>query len=195
MQTLLYGLLVYSMIGFDWTAAKFLWYMFFMFFTFLYFTYYGMMAVAMTPNSDIAAIVAAAFYAIWNIFAGFIIPRPVRPPSLSPPSSHLRWLHPLLCALPSYMMMAALQRIPIWWRWYYWACPVAWTLYGLVVSQFGEYTDTMSDVDETVKDFLRRFLGFRHDFLPVVGVMVVVFTVLFASIFAFSIKTLNFQRR
>ncbi|CAA6660815.1 unnamed protein product [Spirodela intermedia] len=161
-QTLLYGLLVYSMIGFDWTVAKFLWYLFFMFFTFLYFTYYGMMAVAMTPNSDIAAIVAAAFYAIWNIFAGFIIPRP---------------------------------RIPIWWRWYYWACPVAWTLYGLVVSQFGEYTDRMTDVDETVENFLRRFLGFRHDFLPVVGVMVVVFTVLFASIFAFSIKTLNFQRR
>lgn len=162
-QTLVYGLLVYSMIGFDWTAAKFLWYMFFMFFTFLYFTYYGMMAVAMTPNSDIAAIVAAAFYAIWNIFAGFIIPRP---------------------------------RIPIWWRWYYWACPVAWTLYGLVASQFGEYTNALADADgETVKAYLERFFGFKHDFLPVVGVMVVVFTVLFASIFAFSIKTLNFQRR
>lgn len=38
----------------------------------------------MTPNSDIAAIVSTAFYAIWNIFAGFIIPRPVSPtqPSL-----------------------------------------------------------------------------------------------------------------
>lgn len=40
-----------------------------------------MMAVAMTPNSDIAAIVATAFYAIWNLFAGFIIPRPVSSPS------------------------------------------------------------------------------------------------------------------
>lgn len=78
LQTVIYGVLVYSMIGFDWKVAKFLWYMFFTFFTFLYFTYYGMMAVAMTPNSDIASIVAAAFYAIWNIFAGFIIPRPVR---------------------------------------------------------------------------------------------------------------------
>lgn len=76
-QTVLYGLLVYSMINFDWTAAKFMWYIFFMFFTFLYFTYYGMMAVALTPNSDIAAVVSTAFYAIWNLFAGFVIPRPV----------------------------------------------------------------------------------------------------------------------
>jgi glucan phosphoethanolaminetransferase (alkaline phosphatase superfamily) len=72
-----YGLIVYSLIGFDWTVEKFFWYMFFMFFTFMYFTFYGMMAVAMTPNSDIAAIVSTAFYAIWNIFAGFLIPRPV----------------------------------------------------------------------------------------------------------------------
>lgn len=77
LQTAVYGLIVYSLIGFDWTVAKFFWYMFFMFFTFMYFTFYGMMAVAMTPNSDIAAIVSTAFYAIWNIFAGFLIPRPV----------------------------------------------------------------------------------------------------------------------
>jgi len=65
------------MINFDWTAAKFFWYTFFTFCTFLYFTYYGMMAVALTPNSDIAAIVSSAFYAIWNLFAGFVVPRPV----------------------------------------------------------------------------------------------------------------------
>lgn len=77
LQTVIYGLIVYSLIGFDWTVEKFFWYLFFMFFTFMYFTYYGMMAVAMTPNSDIAAIVSTAFYAIWNIFAGFLVPRPV----------------------------------------------------------------------------------------------------------------------
>lgn len=77
LQTVIYGIIVYSMIGFDWTLEKFFWYLFFMFFTFMYFTFYGMMAVAMTPNSDIAAIVSTAFYAIWNIFAGFLVPRPV----------------------------------------------------------------------------------------------------------------------
>ncbi|XP_072978501.1 ABC transporter G family member 39 [Typha angustifolia] len=161
LQTVIYGLVVYSLIGFDWTAGKFFWYLFFMFFTFMYFTYYGMMVAAMTPNSDIAAIVATAFYAIWNIFAGYLIPRP---------------------------------RIPIWWRWYSWACPVAWTLYGLVTSQYGDYTNLM-DNGETVEEFIRRFFGFRHDFLGVVAVAVVGFTVLFALVFAISIKVLNFQRR
>ncbi|KAK1259793.1 putative pleiotropic drug resistance protein 7 [Acorus gramineus] len=162
LQTVIYGVIVYSMIDFHWTAEKFFWYMFFMFFTFLYFTFYGMMAVAMTPNSDIAAIVATAFYAIWNIFAGFLIPRP---------------------------------RIPIWWRWYVWACPVSWTLYGLVSSQFGDLTHEMEDTGERVDVFIRRFFGFKHDFLGVVGLAVVGFAVLFAFVFAFAIKVLNFQRR
>lgn len=76
-QTLIYGVIVYVMIGFHWTAEKFFWYIFFMYFTLLYFTLYGMMTVAVTPNHNIAAVVASAFYAIWNLFSGFIIPRPV----------------------------------------------------------------------------------------------------------------------
>ena len=76
-QAAVYGVIVYAMIGFEWTAAKFFWYLFFMYFTLLYFTFYGMMAVAVTPNHHIAAIVSTAFYAIWNLFSGFIIPRTV----------------------------------------------------------------------------------------------------------------------
>jgi len=79
-QTLIYGVLVYSMIGFEWTAAKFLWYLFFMYFTLLYFTFYGMMAVGLTPNESIAAIISSAFYNVWNLFSGFLIPRPVSYP-------------------------------------------------------------------------------------------------------------------
>lgn len=77
-QAVVYGVIVYAMIGFDWTAEKFFWYLFFMYFTLLYFTFYGMMAVAVTPNHHVASIVAAAFYAIWNLFSGFVVPRPVR---------------------------------------------------------------------------------------------------------------------
>lgn len=91
-------------------------------------------------------------------------------------------------------VVCLLQKIPVWWRWYSWACPVAWTLYGLVASQFGDYTYKM-DNEETVQDFIRRFFGFRHDFLGVVAVAVVGFTVLFAFVFAFSIRVFNFQRR
>lgn len=77
-QTLVYGLIVYSTINFQWTAAKFFWFIFFMYLTLLYMTYYGMMNVAFTPNHQIAAIVASAFYMLWNLFSGFIVPRNVK---------------------------------------------------------------------------------------------------------------------
>jgi len=161
-QAAFYGIIVYAMIGFEWTVAKFFWYLFFMYFTLLYFTFYGMMSVAVTPNHHIAAIISSAFYGLWNLFSGFIVPR---------------------------------TRIPVWWRWYYWACPVAWTLYGLVVSQFGDIKDKLDGTDGTVEDFLKDYFGFKHEFLGVVAGMVVFWTVLFAFIFAFSIKSFNFQRR
>lgn len=76
-QALVYGVIVYAMIGFEWTAAKFFWYLFFMYFTLLYYTFYGMMAVAVTPNQHVASIVSSGFFSLWNLFSGFIIPRPV----------------------------------------------------------------------------------------------------------------------
>lgn len=76
-QTIVYGIIVYAMIGFEWTIVKFFWYLFFMYFTFLYFTFYGMMTVAVTPNHNFAAIISSAFYAIWNLFSGFIVPKTV----------------------------------------------------------------------------------------------------------------------
>ncbi|KAL3726504.1 hypothetical protein ACJRO7_031406 [Eucalyptus globulus] len=161
-QAISYGIIVYAMIGFKWTVAKFFWYLFFMSFTLLYFTYYGMMAVGMTPNHHIASIISFAFYAIWNLFSGFVVPR---------------------------------TRIPIWWRWYYWACPVSWTLYGLVVSQFGDLTNTLEDTGETVEEYMRDYFGYRHDFLGAIAGAMIGFTMLFAFVFAISIKILNFQRR
>ncbi|KAM3349874.1 hypothetical protein ACQJBY_022624 [Aegilops geniculata] len=160
-QATVYGVIVYSMIGFEWTAPKFFWYLFFMYFTLLYFTFYGMMAVGLTPNYHIASIVSSAFYAIWNLFSGFIIPRP---------------------------------KVPIWWRWYCWVCPVAWTLYGLVVSQFGDVTTPMED-GTPVKDFIEGYFDFKHSWLGYVATVVVAFTVLFAFLFGFAIMKLNFQKR
>ncbi|CAK9176321.1 unnamed protein product [Ilex paraguariensis] len=160
-QTFIYGVIVYAMIGFDWTVAKFFWYLFFMYFTFLYFTFYGMMTVAVTPNHNIAAIVSMGFYSIWNLFSGFIIPK---------------------------------TRIPVWWRWYYYICPVSWTLYGLVASQFGDYKDEL-DTGETVEHFVRSYFGFKHDFLGYVAIIMVGIGVLFGFIFAYSIKAFNFQKR
>lgn len=76
-QSLMYSVIVYSMIGFEWTAAKFLWYALFSYMTLLYYTFYGMMAVGLTPNFSIGAIVSSAFYGLWSLFSGFVMPRTV----------------------------------------------------------------------------------------------------------------------
>ncbi|KAF8397869.1 hypothetical protein HHK36_016794 [Tetracentron sinense] len=164
-QTFIYTLLLYSMIGFHWRLDKFLWFYYFILMCFVYFTMYGMMVVALTPGHQIAAIVMSFFLSFWNLFSGFMIPRP---------------------------------QIPIWWRWYYWASPVAWTLYGLVTSQVGD-KDTPIEVpgvvNMTVKSFLKENLGFEHDFLGAVAAAHVGFVLLFFFVFAYGIKFLNFQRR
>lgn len=72
-QTVIYCSIFYSMAAFEWTALKFIWYLFFMYFTMLYFTFYGMMTTAITPNHNVAAIIAAPFYMLWNLFSGFMI--------------------------------------------------------------------------------------------------------------------------
>lgn len=77
-QSMVYCLLVYTMIGFELTAGKFAWYVFFTFFSLAYFTLYGMMAVAVSPNVHIASVISSAFYGIWSLFSGFIIPQTVR---------------------------------------------------------------------------------------------------------------------
>lgn len=75
---------------------------------------------------------------------------------------------------------------------------MAWTIYGVVVSQFG---DLNSQVEVpglgfmTVKEYLKQNLGFDQNFLHIVGIMPLVFILLFVFIFAFALKFLNFQSR
>jgi hypothetical protein len=87
--------------------------------------------------------------------------------------------------------MVGLQRIPIWWRWYSWACAVAWTLYGLVASQYGDIADVRLEDGEAVDAFINRFFGFSHDYEGFMAIGVVGFTILFAFVFAFPSKSLT----
>ncbi|KAL0460766.1 UNVERIFIED_CONTAM: Pleiotropic drug resistance protein 2 [Sesamum latifolium] len=165
-QTLVYSLLLYSMIGYHWTGEKFFYFYYFIFMCFTYFSMYGMMVVALTPGYQIAAIVMSFFLSFWNLFSGFLIPRPL---------------------------------IPIWWRWYYWASPVAWTIYGIFASQVGDITSELELTGNTgrirVNDFLKDYLGYDHDFLIPVVFAHVGWVLLFFFVFAYGIKFLNFQRR
>lgn len=165
-QSIVFSLLTYSMMSLAWTVKKFFFYTFIMYFTLLYFTYYGMMAVALTPNHQIAAIVSSGFYSIFNLFSGFMVFRP---------------------------------NIPVWWVWYYWACPVAWTLYGLITTQFGDVTSLVIPSDGSppimVKDYVEKTFGMTSDMIGPAVAMPVVFTVVFAAVFAIGIKYFNFQQR
>ncbi|PHT69158.1 Pleiotropic drug resistance protein 4 [Capsicum annuum] len=165
-QTFIYSLLLFSMIGYQWTAAKFFYFYYFIFMCFTYFSMYGMMVVALTPGYQIAAIVMSFFLSFWNLFSGFLVPRPL---------------------------------IPVWWRWYYWGSPVAWTIYGIFASQVGDRTDELELPGETVKmqvnQFLKEYLGYDHDFLVAVVFAHVGWVLLFFFVFAYGIKFLNHQTR
>ncbi|WVZ79813.1 hypothetical protein U9M48_027347 [Paspalum notatum var. saurae] len=165
-QTTYYTLIVYAMMSFQWTAAKFFWFFFISYFSFLYFTYYGMMTVSISPNHEVAAIFAAAFYSLFN---------------LSRASSFQDRL-----------------RIPGWWIWYYWICPLAWTVYGLIVTQYGDLEQTISvpgEERQMISYYVRHHFGYHRDFMPVVAPVLVLFAVFFAFMFAVCIKKLNFQQR
>ncbi|KDP40864.1 hypothetical protein JCGZ_24863 [Jatropha curcas] len=165
-QTTYYSLIVYSMVSFQWTLAKFFWFFFITFFSFLYFTYYGMMTVSITPNQEAAAIFAAAFFALFTLFSGFFIPKP---------------------------------RIPKWWIWYYYICPVAWTVYGLIVTQYGDIEDTIKvngiEPDPSIKWYVQNHFGYDLNFMGPTAAILVAFCAFFALVFAFCIKKLNFQTR
>ncbi|GLT50489.1 hypothetical protein SLA2020_239720 [Shorea laevis] len=164
-QTTYYTHIVYAMVGFQWTVAKFFWFFFINFFSFLYFTYYGMMTISITPNHQVASIFAAAFYALFNLFSGFFIPK---------------------------------SKIPKWWIWYYWICPVAWTVYGLIISQYGDVERSIKvpgSPDQPIRSYIESHFGYDPNFMGPVAGALVGFAVFFAFLYAYCIKTLNFQMR
>jgi hypothetical protein len=101
-----------------------------------------------------------------------------------------------------------MQSLPIYWVWYYWLSPTAWTLYGLVTSQLGDVTSPITvkgtygthvqATNETrlpMREFLDTHFGFHHSFLPYVAIWHVGIVLVFGLVFAISIKRINFQRR
>ncbi|XP_020250203.1 ABC transporter G family member 45-like isoform X5 [Asparagus officinalis] len=164
-QVLIFSVIVYSMIGFQFTIAKFFWFTLFILLSFTYFILYGMMTVALTPTQEIAAGLSFLIFMMWNTFSGFYIP---------------------------------IKMIPIWWRWFYWASPPAWTIYGLMFSQLGDRVEIIrvpGYQDQTVKEFLVDYLGLQDDHIPLIVALHVVVIILFSFLFTLGIKHLNFQKR
>ncbi|KAL5700649.1 drug-responsive transcription factor pdr3 [Ranunculus cassubicifolius] len=78
-QALVFAVISYPMMGYIWSAYKFIWFFYAMFCTLLYYHYLGILLVSLTPNAEFANILASAFYTIFNLFSGFPIPEPQIP--------------------------------------------------------------------------------------------------------------------
>ncbi|MBA0757601.1 hypothetical protein Gotri_020688, partial [Gossypium trilobum] len=71
-----------------------------------------------------ASVLSSAFYSLWNLHSGFLVPKP---------------------------------RIPGWWIWFYYICPVAWSLKGIISSQLGD-VETMI-VEPTFKGTVKEYVS------------------------------------
>lgn len=67
----------------------------------------------------------------------------------------------------------------------------------MLTSQYGDIDKEMLAFGETktVAAFLEDYFGFHREFLGIVAVVLLVFPVLFATLFAYVIGRVNFQRR
>ncbi|KAI3695747.1 hypothetical protein L1987_78747 [Smallanthus sonchifolius] len=164
-QTVIYAFFLYPMFGFEWNAAKFLTFYYYLFTSIIYFTLFGMMTMALTPTPEVSSVLIYFFTCIWNLFSGFLVPRP---------------------------------QIPIWCKWYYWANPLSWTIYGLLTGQIGKdsnMVEVLGAGNMTVKGFIKEGLGYEYDFLPVVALAHIGWIIIFFFAFLYAIKFLNFQHR
>lgn len=89
------------------------------------------------------------------------------------------------------------QNLPVWWLWFYYICPVAWTLRGVITSQLGDVETRIvgPGFDGTVKQYLEESLGYGPGMLSVTAVVLIAFSLVFFTAYATSIKVLNYQRR
>ncbi|PKI49878.1 hypothetical protein CRG98_029716, partial [Punica granatum] len=87
--------------------------------------------------------------------------------------------------------------IPVWWLWFYYICPIAWTLRGIITSQLGDVDTKLVGLgfEASVKEYLESYLGYGPGMIGVSVAVLVGFNLFFFAVFAVSVKVLNFQRR
>lgn len=76
---------------------------------------------------------------------------------------------------------------------------MAWTVYGLIVSQYGDVEDEIIVEGTTMKSSVKRYVeehfGYKMELMGGVAAVLVGFTVFFAFMYAYCLKTINFQKR
>ncbi|WVY92651.1 hypothetical protein V8G54_031739 [Vigna mungo] len=168
-QTIVFGVITYYMVNFERDAGKFLLYLVFLFLTFMYFTFYGMMAVGITPTQHFAAVISSAFYSLWNLVSGFLIPK-----------SHIPvwwiWFH-YLC--------------PVSWT----LRGIITSQLGDVeeMIQGPGFQGTVKEYISVTLGYDQTINGMSSVLLSVI--VLICFNILFFGSFAVSVKVLNFQKR
>ncbi|GFR39612.1 hypothetical protein Agub_g74 [Astrephomene gubernaculifera] len=74
-QSVLYVVILYGMIQFEFTGTKILWFWLYMWLDLMYFTYMGMGVMNATPNLPAATASGSFFILLWMLFCGFLIYR------------------------------------------------------------------------------------------------------------------------
>ncbi|KAL6287923.1 hypothetical protein ACE6H2_012313 [Prunus campanulata] len=89
------------------------------------------------------------------------------------------------------------QKIPVWWVWGYWICPLAWSLKGALTSQYGDVEKeiVVHGEQRTISAFLGSIYGYNYDDLGVVAIVLLAYPLVFALVFACATEKINFQRR
>ncbi|XP_048433500.1 pleiotropic drug resistance protein 3-like isoform X1 [Pyrus x bretschneideri] len=88
-------------------------------------------------------------------------------------------------------------KIPAWWIWGYWICPLAWSLKGVLTSQYGDLEKeiVVRGEQKAIGAFLESIYGYNYNDLGVVAAVLFAFPLVFALVFAGATEKLNFQRR
>ncbi|KAJ1377530.1 P-loop containing nucleoside triphosphate hydrolase [Sesbania bispinosa] len=168
-QTIVFGIISYFMINFERDVGKFFLYLLFTFLTFTYFTYYGMMAVGVTPTQHVAAVTSSAFYSLWNLVSGFLIPKSFIPPWWI-------WFHYLCPVAWTLRGIVASQLADV---------------EDVIVGP--GFKGTVKEYISVTLGYDAKINGVST--VLVSAIMLIVFNIIFFGSFALSIKKLNFQRR
>ncbi|KAL0659096.1 hypothetical protein Bca4012_079681 [Brassica carinata] len=188
-QSILCVVILYPMVGYYFSVYKVFWSFYAVFCTLLIYNYFGMLLVVITPNIHVAFTLRSGFYSMVNLFAGYVIPKPV-----STSFYCLRKITKIKCMR---VLLIDMQSIPKWWIWMYYLSPTSWVLNGLLTSQYGDMEKEIVAFGEKkkVSDFVEDYFGFRYDSLALVAIVLIAFPILLASLFAFFIGKLNFQKK
>ncbi|XP_052877846.1 pleiotropic drug resistance protein 3-like isoform X3 [Gossypium arboreum] len=101
----------------------------------------------------------------------------------------------LLSLFSGYLMPG--PKFPKWWVWGYWISPSSWSLKGLLTSQYGDIEEEIVAFGEkkALNAFLDSQYGYKYQDLPIIAIVLLTFPLVFASVFAYGIAKLNYQRR